>query len=131
MKDGNGFKIIVSPFQDERRRRFTIAHELGHLITDIPNFAYEEADDNRFTISTHVNPDITYISEEECKNNNYLIAEQVANIFALLVLVPRDLKIRDLKNEGVEKLTKKYGVTADAIYSRMLLSNVKIPEAAG
>ena len=31
-KDGNNsFKIIVSPFQDEKRRRFTIAHELGHL----------------------------------------------------------------------------------------------------
>ena len=24
-------KIIVSPFQDEKRERFTIAHELGHL----------------------------------------------------------------------------------------------------
>ena len=30
-KEGNGFKIIVSPFQDEKRERFTIAHELGHL----------------------------------------------------------------------------------------------------
>ena len=30
-KEGYGFKIIVSPFQDEKRERFTIAHELGHL----------------------------------------------------------------------------------------------------
>ena len=30
-KEGNGFKIIVSPFQEEKRERFTIAHELGHL----------------------------------------------------------------------------------------------------
>lgn len=30
-RDGDGFKIIVSPFQDEKRERFTIAHELGHL----------------------------------------------------------------------------------------------------
>ena len=29
-KEGNGFKINVSPFQDEKRERFTIAHELGH-----------------------------------------------------------------------------------------------------
>ena len=30
-KEGNGFKIIVSPFQDEKRERFTIAQELGQL----------------------------------------------------------------------------------------------------
>ncbi len=31
VKEGDSFRILVSPFQDERRRRFTIAHELGHL----------------------------------------------------------------------------------------------------
>ena len=30
-KEGNWLKIIESPFQDEKRERFTIAHELGHL----------------------------------------------------------------------------------------------------
>ena len=30
-KEGDGFRIIVSPYQDEKRERFTIAHELGHL----------------------------------------------------------------------------------------------------
>lgn len=31
LKEGSSFKILVSPFQDEKRRRFTVAHELGHL----------------------------------------------------------------------------------------------------
>lgn len=31
IKDGDAFKILLSPYQDEKRRRFTIAHELGHL----------------------------------------------------------------------------------------------------
>lgn len=31
VKEGDSFRILVSPFQDEKRRRFTIAHELGHL----------------------------------------------------------------------------------------------------
>lgn len=31
VKNGDGFKIILSPFQDEKRKRFTVAHELGHL----------------------------------------------------------------------------------------------------
>lgn len=30
-KDGDAFIVWISPFQDEKRRRFTIAHELGHL----------------------------------------------------------------------------------------------------
>ncbi len=30
-KEGESFRILVSPFQEEKRRRFTIAHELGHL----------------------------------------------------------------------------------------------------
>ena len=30
-RSGDGFRIIVSPYQDEKRERFTIAHELGHL----------------------------------------------------------------------------------------------------
>ena len=30
-KEGDAFIIWVSPLQDEKRRRFTIAHELGHL----------------------------------------------------------------------------------------------------
>lgn len=31
VREGDSFRIFVSPFQDEKRRRFTIAHELGHL----------------------------------------------------------------------------------------------------
>ena len=119
--------LVINSDHNVNMQRFSVAHELGHLITDIPNFVYEETDDDRFTISAHVNPDITFIPEDACKNDNYLIAEQVANIFALLVLIPRDIKIRDLKDIGIDKLTEDYGVTEDAIYSRMLLSNVKAP----
>lgn len=120
--------LIVNSDNNANMQRFSVAHELGHLITDIPNFTYEKTDDDRFTISAHVNPDITFIPESDCINNNYLIAEQVANIFALLVLIPRDIKIRDLKEIGIKKLTEDYGVTEDAVFSRMLLSSVKAPE---
>ena len=30
-KQDNGFVIYVSPYQSAERRKFTIAHELGHL----------------------------------------------------------------------------------------------------
>ena len=123
----NGDKIahlIVNSDYSADMQRFSVVHELGHLITEVPNFVYETPDDGKFTVSAHVNPDITYISEEKCKKNKYLIAEQIANIFALLVLIPKDIKIRDIVDNGLSVLTKRYGVTEDAIYSRMLLSNV-------
>lgn len=121
-------RIIINSDYNANMQRFSVAHELGHLITEIPNFRYEESNDGKFTISTHINPDITFIPEELCKKNKYLIAEQVANIFALLVLIPDDIRIRDIKSKGIENLVNKYGVTEDAIYSRMLLTNVKIPK---
>lgn len=120
--------IIINSDYNASMQRFSVAHELGHLITEIPNFRYEEIDDGKFTISTHINPDITYIPEELCKKNKYLVAEQVANIFALLVLIPDNIRIRDIKSKGIDQLVEKYGVTEDAIYSRMLLSSVKVPK---
>lgn len=119
--------LIINSDYSPNMQRFSVVHELGHLITNIPNFTYEEIDDGRFTISAHVNADITYIPEEICVKNKYLIAEQVANIFALLVLIPRNIRIQDIMNIGIDQLTERYGVTEDAIYSRMLLSSVKVP----
>lgn len=117
-------QLIINSDFDANMQRFSVVHELGHLITEVPNFVYEEIDDGRSTLSAHVNADITYLTEEQCAGNKYLIAEQAANIFALLVLIPRDIKIRDIKDVGVETFAEEYGVTEDAIYSRMLLSNV-------
>jgi Zn-dependent peptidase ImmA (M78 family) len=31
----NSFEIVISPYQSEARRKFTIAHELGHLFLPI------------------------------------------------------------------------------------------------
>ena len=120
--------IVINSDYSANMQRFSVVHELGHLICEVPNFSYEKIDDGKFTISTHINPDITFIQEELCRKHKYLIAEQVANIFALLVLIPDSIRIKDIKTEGIDSLMDKYGVTEDAIYSRMLLSNVKVPE---
>lgn len=117
-------QLVVNSDISAEMQRFSIVHELGHLITEMPNFEYEVPDDGKFTLSTHINSDITYIEEKDCDKSQYLVAEQAANIFALLVLLRRNIKIRDLvSNERVHRLAEKYGVTEDALFSRMLLSN--------
>lgn len=113
--------VLNTDFPAEKQR-FSLVHELGHLITGNTNFHYETPNDGKFTISTHIHSDITYITEEECEKDEYLVAEQTANIFALLVLIRKNLRIRDLTENGIRALTQKYGVTEDALFSRMLLT---------
>lgn len=115
--------LIVNEAKSPQQQRFATVHELGHLITKIPNYSYVYNEERKFTISTQINADITYISNEKCKSDKFLMAEQVANIFALLVLIPEDLTIQRMVNDGVQSLSKEFGVTEEALYSRLLISN--------
>ncbi len=127
-QDKNGKKtadILVNSSNSAKIQRFSMVHELGHLITGIPNYQYETPNDGKFTVSSHINSDVTFISDEQCKKDSYLMAEQIANIFALLVLIPDDITIKKLAEESEEKLSSQYGVTSEAMYSRMLLSVMK------
>jgi Zn-dependent peptidase ImmA (M78 family) len=117
--------IIYNSKQSVQKQRFSIAHELGHLVADVPNARYEIPNDQKFTLSTLINPDITYISEDKCKESNYYMAEQIANIFALLVLIPEAITLKDMSEMDVDSLACDYGVEKEALYSRMLLSTIK------
>lgn len=73
-KDGDSFKIVISPYQSETRRNFTIAHELGHLFLHmgykIDNELWEKQDER------------TYY------RNGSSIEEYEANEFAAALLMP-------------------------------------------
>ena len=125
-KDGKKTaNILINSSNSAKNQRFSMAHELGHLITGVANYQYETPNDGKFTISSHINSDITFISDNDCKKDQYIMAEQIANIFALLVLIPDDITIKKLAEESEEKLSSQYGVTTEAMYSRMLLSVMK------
>lgn len=109
--------IYINSDNDEIIQRFSIAHELGHLVTEAPN--YIVGDD--FTLSTQVNSDITFIDNETLEENDFLINEQIANIFALLVLIPDEITVGKIAQEGCTELAQKYKVTKEAIMSRMIL----------
>lgn len=119
--------IAVNTLNNDKVQRFSVVHELGHLITDAIHYEYETPNDGKFTVSTQINADITYISDEQCKKSKFLMAEQIANIFALLVLIPEEFTIKKLR-ENAEYLSSKYGVTIDALYSKMMLSASRFNE---
>lgn len=111
--------IIVNSDKDIKFQRFSLVHELGHLITDRCTIVDDE---NRFTMSAHIQYDITSISEEECKKNAYVKNEQIANIFALRVLMPNSaFKEQLFDSDDFKSIAEFFGVTKDAVRSRALL----------
>lgn len=104
-------------------QRFSFAHELGHIIsfkTNIEEPIYNSED--KFTLSTHINYELTYINEKSLKDNPNLEKEQYANIFALNLLMPREVFI-DKINSGCsfEKIALDFGINSTAVYSRAKL----------
>lgn len=116
--DGRKYAMIyINSDNNETIQRFSIVHELGHLVTEAPN--YIVGDD--FTLSTQVNSDITFIDNETLEEDDFLVNEQIANIFALLVLIPDEITVGKIAQEGCTELSQKYKVTKEAIMSRMIL----------
>ena len=122
--DGNSKQqatIIVNSDKDAKFQRFSLIHELGHLITN----CYTAVDEkNHYTISAHIKYNITSISAEECKNDEKLKNEQIANIFALKVLMPFNAFMKKVfVSDDLQSIADFFGVTKDAVRSRILLGD--------
>ena len=103
---------------DAAFKRFSLAHELGHLITNRFNLSEQE---NSFTLSTHINYTFNEIKKEDYENDEYLINEEIANIFALKVLIPTKILVNlmiETKND-FEKIAKYFGVKENTIKARL------------
>ncbi len=115
-------EIVVNTDYDAITQRFAVAHELGHIMCHSESINYKQIqDNNNFVISKYVHSDITRLMKQIDKCT-YSLNEAVANIFAVLVLVPRKISISDVKKHDPAEFAKIYGVTEDAILSRMLLT---------
>lgn len=117
-KEGDGFRIIVSPYQDEKRERFTIAHELGHLFLHMGyktsqklweeqenglNYRIEniekEYQANEFA-SAFLMPTLEYLSIlKKIIENNKVNTLKIANYFnvPVNVVINRGINLRYLK----------------------------------
>lgn len=109
-KDGEGFRIILSPFQDEKRERFTIAHELGHLFLHMGYRTNEE------------------LWEKQRNNVYHRIGssekEYQANEFAAAFLMPANKYLKVLNNIAVgnmvdtSKIAEYFNVSVEAASNR-------------
>ena len=117
-------KILINADKAPKLQRFAVAHELGHILTDCITLDYITPNDGNFVISTKLNPDITLIDCRKCLEDNFLYAEQLANIFAVLVLIPDIMNIKTLSSTDMDNLLSRYGVSCETIYSKLILDSI-------
>lgn len=100
------FVIYVSPFTSLERDRFTIAHELGHLLLHLPK-----------ALATHPGATMRatrYVDNDDEKQRR---AEWEANWFAAAFLMPsREFEIEFKK--GAEFAQRKFKVSSSAVEAR-------------
>lgn len=120
--DGNRVSILLNKNETPEMQRFSLVHELGHLMTQ------PKLREQGFKVSTHIDMDITSIPKEILENPkyNFLIEEQVANIFALLVLIPYEMLVEAIeKFDLIEEAAAFFGVSESAFESRLLLRDAE------
>lgn len=83
-KEGDGFVIVVSPYQTRERLNFTIAHEIGHLFLHMGYIVHEELWERQDQCNYYRSGD----SEKEYQ----------ANEFAAAFLMPED-KYKEIMDE--------------------------------
>ena len=117
-KSGRRASIFLNERETPEMVRFSLVHELGHLMT----IDWDSLDE--YHISTHIDMDITSIPQELLDNPEFefLAEEQKANIFALMVLIPYDSLMRALsKYNSLAGVAKFFGVEKSAVISRLML----------
>ena len=113
-RDGSKALIAVNSKQPKTRQRFTIAHELGHLILDHKRDQVHV--DKTFTIKFRINAPVADPEETQ------------ANFFAAALLMPEIMLKKELRNfrrDGVlddgilTELTERYAVSMQALIIRL------------
>ena len=110
-RSGEGFIIQVVPYQSEERKKFTVAHELGHLFLHMGYLIDEELWENQKT-------------EQYYRNGTSAEEEYQANEFAAALLMPKKKykEIMDKYTEGnivyTARIAEEFGVSVAAASNR-------------
>lgn len=117
-ENGNGI-IGFNQNESRVRRRFTIAHELGH---------YElHKEHSHLFVDREFKQSRLYRSQKSSSDVATKDYETEANSFAAAILMPEDLIRKELENikidlgseQGLKELAKKFDVSSTAMYFRL------------
>jgi Zn-dependent peptidase ImmA (M78 family) len=113
-RDGNRTVIGVNSLHHPNRQRFTIAHELGHMLLHGNSKIF-------------IDRGSLVYRRDATSSQGTEVSEIEANRFAAELLMPRRFLERDLASAGIDledeetlsKLAKKYGVSVQALMWRI------------
>lgn len=115
MRGEKDFSIVVNPYDSMLRQRFTIAHEIGHILL---GHLGENGEDSI------LEPTISSLNRSE-KGNQYDKRETQSNSFAAKLLMPENLVrevfegIENISMELIEEKAKKFNVSKSALMIRL------------
>lgn len=114
--------VLLNDKETPEMKRFSLVHELGHLMLDSNIF------DGKYKICTHIDMDILSIPDKilEKREYEFLVDEQAANIFALVVLLPYAGFKKAIDREDIQTIANRYGVNTNAVISRLLISREEV-----
>lgn len=128
-RDGDTWTIVVNELHPTSRRRFTVAHELGHYFAVINNSlpAVEYLEDNDNVIKDY----FILNRESEVIDDVYQIERQ-ANMIGAALLMPED-KVKSLFQKGTSPvdMTREFGVSEAALSYRLKSLGLITPETLG
>ena len=110
--------IYLNDKYPTQRKRFSLVHELGHILTKKNNFS-----EGRAFASAHMKFDVVSLDENSIEGNTALENEQIANVFALSILVPKKEMLKYGSNES-DVLCDVLGVTEDVVDTRFKLEQI-------
>lgn len=128
-REGDKWTIIVNELHPTTRRRFTVAHELGHYFAvvneSLPAVEYLEDNDN-------VIKDYLLLNRNEEVSDEVYQVERQANMIGAALLMPED-KVRALFEQRVSTsdMMKQFGVSEAALTYRLKSLGLVISEALG
>lgn len=133
LRSASGEKVIgVNEAHSHLRQRFTIAHELGHLLLHEGDLILD------YAVRTHFRGDEVRVNFRDHESSLATNSEEIeANRFAAEILMPRDMvfkearKLLQAKNLSREALTKKladvFKVSEEAMGYRLVNLTILVP----
>lgn len=102
---GQNWCIFVNQYENEWRKRFTIAHELGHFVKHR----------DKYIIAGSSAPDLIFF-----RDNTIDPIEKEANDFAADLLMPKDIFIKKIRSgcNTLEKLSEAFQLSTTAVKYR-------------
>ena len=111
--------IAINSEMPSAVQRFSLMQQIGRLVT-LPSDAHLYPD--IFHVSADINFNLLGITEEELAGSRYFLREQVANIFALRVLMPSVQFFRSMRQlRDIQTSAAFFGLAEEAVIARMMI----------